>query len=118
MKAVCLAIALPSTRAREKIDLSMMRTLIDNYAYDTKTVPQFLQDLVTAGYLGDLTNDPMTGSNRTRRFVYERAIDGAALGFLTAWLRSNSNPLPNYASLPNLAETKSRGRVSTSLLTP
>jgi general secretion pathway protein G len=89
---VLLAIALPSTRAKDKIlrtDLSMMRTLINNYACDTKGVPRPLQDLVTAGYLRDLPTDPMTGSNRTWRFVYERAIDGAALGIIG--VRSGSN---------------------------
>ena len=51
--------------------------------------PRSLQDLVAAGYFRDLPTDPMTGSNRTWRFVNEPAIDGSGTG--TIGVRSGSD---------------------------
>jgi len=51
------------SKAREstlKHDLQMMREAIDNYTLDKQQPPQFLQDLVEAGYLRELPVDPIT----------------------------------------------------------
>ncbi len=51
-------------RAREatlKQDLQAMRQSIDNYTLDKQAAPQSLEDLVQAGYLRIVPNDPMTG---------------------------------------------------------
>lgn len=42
-------------------NLYKMRTLIDQYAADKQSLPQSLDDLVTAGYMRSLPDDPMTG---------------------------------------------------------
>jgi len=89
-----LAIALPHTRAKErmlKTDLSTMTTVIGEYTYDKKSAPRALQDLITAGYLRDVPTDPMTGSKRTWRFVIDRATDGTGLGIIR--VRSGSDKI-------------------------
>lgn len=42
-------------------DLFNMRKLIDQYAADKQKLPQSLDDLVTAGYMREKPQDPMTG---------------------------------------------------------
>ncbi len=66
---ILAAIALPQYQktilaTREAVlrdDLSKMRTLLDQYAADKQTLPQSLDDLVSAGYMRELPVDPMTG---------------------------------------------------------
>ena len=57
-----------------KQNLFTMRTVIDNYTFDKQKAPQSLQDLVSDGYLREVPNDPMTGSNTTWRTVMEDAM--------------------------------------------
>jgi general secretion pathway protein G len=55
-------------RAKESVlkqDLFQLRSLISQYTLDKQKAPQSLDDLVQAGYLKQLPNDPMTGSNST-----------------------------------------------------
>jgi general secretion pathway protein G len=42
-------------------NLFKMRSLLDQYAADKQALPQSLEDLVTAGYMRHLPDDPMTG---------------------------------------------------------
>jgi general secretion pathway protein G len=54
--------------AREAVlkeDLHVMRDAIDSYTMDKQKAPQSLDDLVQAGYLRDIPNDPMTQSKDT-----------------------------------------------------
>ena len=65
---ILAAIAIPSftknvQRAREAVlreDLHTMRSAIDSYTIDKQKAPQTLDDLVQAGYLKKLPEDPMT----------------------------------------------------------
>jgi general secretion pathway protein G len=55
-------------RAKESVlrqDLFQLRSLISQYTLDKQKAPQALDDLVQAGYLKQIPNDPMTGSNST-----------------------------------------------------
>ena len=64
-------------RTRETVlrnNLFTMRTAIDNYTYDKQKAPQTLQDLVSEGYLRQIPEDPITGSNQTWRTVMEDAV--------------------------------------------
>ena len=50
--------------AREAVlrdDLFQMRKMLDQYAADKGKLPQSLDDLVSAGYMREIPNDPMTG---------------------------------------------------------
>jgi general secretion pathway protein G len=66
---ILAAIALPQYQktilaTREAVlrdDLSKMRSLIDQYAADRQKLPQSLDDLVSAGYMRELPDDPITG---------------------------------------------------------
>ena len=66
---ILAAIALPQYQrtilhTREAVlrdNLFKMRTLLDQYAADKQSLPQSLEDLVTAGYMRSLPDDPMTG---------------------------------------------------------
>ena len=52
------------SRAKEAAlhhDLSVMRDAIEQYTLDKEQAPQSLDDLVTAGYLRAIPNDPITG---------------------------------------------------------
>jgi general secretion pathway protein G len=42
-------------------DLRVMRGMIKQYADDNRALPQSLEDLVGAGYLRSIPEDPMTG---------------------------------------------------------
>lgn len=51
-------------RTREEVlrdDLFKMRTLIDQYAVDKGSLPKSLDELVSAGYLREIPEDPFTG---------------------------------------------------------
>jgi general secretion pathway protein G len=71
--AILAAIAIPAyvasiRAAREAVlkeDLHVMRDAIDAYTNDKNKAPQALDDLVTAGYLKNIPNDPMTHSTDT-----------------------------------------------------
>jgi general secretion pathway protein G len=55
-------------RAKESVlkqDLFQLRSLISQYTLDKQKAPQSLDDLVQAGYIMQIPNDPMTGSNST-----------------------------------------------------
>jgi len=55
-------------RAKESVlkqDLFTLRNVIDQYTLDKQKSPQSLDDLVSAGYLKSLPNDPFTGKNDT-----------------------------------------------------
>lgn len=77
--SVLLAIALPIyqksiIRAKESVlrnNLFTLRTMIDEYSVDKQEAPQSLQDLVTNGYLRQVPEDPMTGSNQTWKLTME-----------------------------------------------
>lgn len=66
---ILAAIALPQYQktimhTREAVlrdDLYKMRSLLDQYAADKQRLPQSLDDLVTAGYMRELPEDPITG---------------------------------------------------------
>jgi len=77
--SVLLAIALPIyqksiIRAKESVlrnNLFTLRTMIDEYTIDKQKAPESLQDLVSEGYLRQIPQDPMTGSNDTWRVIME-----------------------------------------------
>lgn len=51
------------SEAREAVlrdDLSVMRKMIRDYSLDTGELPQSLDDLVKAGYLHEIPEDPIT----------------------------------------------------------
>jgi general secretion pathway protein G len=51
-------------RAKESVlrqNLFTLRSLISQYTLDKQKAPQSLEDLVTAGYIKVIPNDPMTG---------------------------------------------------------
>ena len=61
-------------RARESVlrqDLFTMRQVIDQYTLDKQKAPQALEDLVSAGYIKQIPNDPFTGRNDTWQPVQE-----------------------------------------------
>jgi general secretion pathway protein G len=79
---ILLAVAVPFyqkaiIRAKETVlhnNLRAIRNSIDEYSYDKQKAPQSLQDMVTAGYLHDVPEDPIM---RTRdwNIVMEEAGD-------------------------------------------
>ena len=46
-----------------KDDLKTMRKLLDQYSADKETLPDALDDLVSASYLREVPIDPITGNN-------------------------------------------------------
>ncbi|SRR5579884_575398 len=84
--SVLLAIALPIysksiTRAKESVlrnNLFTLRSMIDEYTVDKQQAPQSLQDLVTEGYLRQIPQDPMTGSDQTWRVIMEETPVGGS----------------------------------------
>lgn len=70
---ILASIAIPSyirsvQKAKEAVlreDLHTLRTAIDSYTVDKEKAPQSLDDLVQAGYLKAIPNDPMTSRNDT-----------------------------------------------------
>ncbi|MGH9609294.1 MAG: type II secretion system protein [Bryobacteraceae bacterium] len=91
--SVLLAIAVPIyqksiTRAKESVlrnDLFTMRNVIDEYTLDKQQAPQSLRDLVTDGYLRQIPQDPMTGSNQTWRVIMENTPVGGDTGTPGIW---------------------------------
>jgi general secretion pathway protein G len=69
MILILIAIAIPSynqsiIRSREAVlrqNLFTLRSLISQYTLDKQKAPQSLDDLVSAGYIKQIPNDPMTG---------------------------------------------------------
>ena len=82
--SVLLAIALPIyqksiIRAKESVlrnNLFTLRTMIDEYTIDKQKAPESLQDLVSEGYLRQIPQDPMTGSDQTWHIIMEDASVG------------------------------------------
>jgi len=77
--SVLLAIALPIysksiTRSKESVlrnNLFTLRSMIDEYTVDKQKAPESLQDLVSDGYLRQIPQDPITGSDQTWRVIME-----------------------------------------------
>ncbi len=77
--AILAAVAIPTfltniRRAREtrlQHDLWVMREAIDKYTVDKEKEPQTLQELVTAGYLRAIPEDPITKQVDTWRVEFE-----------------------------------------------
>ncbi len=84
--SILLAIALPIyqksiIRAKESVlrnNLFTLRTMIDEYTIDKQKAPQSLQDLVSEGYLRQVPQDPMTGSDQTWRTIMEDSPVGGS----------------------------------------
>lgn len=84
--SILVAIAVPIyqksiTRAKESVlrnNLFTLRTMIDEYTVDKQQAPQTLQDLVSDGYLRQVPQDPMTGSNDTWKIIMEDAPVGGS----------------------------------------
>lgn len=76
---ILIAIAVPFyqkaiQRAKESVlhgNLSAMRSAIDEYSFDKQKAPQSLQDLVSAGYLHDVPEDPITKSRDSWKIIME-----------------------------------------------
>jgi general secretion pathway protein G len=79
MISILMAISIPKyvtvvRHAREvalKEDLRVLRKKISEYTQDKRCAPQSLEDLVSAGYLGEVPNDPITQSNETWQLEFE-----------------------------------------------
>ncbi len=77
--SVLVAVAVPIytksiTRAKESVlrnNLFTLRTMIDEYTVDKEQAPESLQDLVSDGYLRQIPQDPITGTDNTWRIVME-----------------------------------------------
>ena len=77
--SVLLAIALPIyqksiVRAKESVlrnNLFTLRSMIDEYTIDKQKAPESLQDLVSQGYLRQVPQDPITGSDQTWKLIME-----------------------------------------------
>ena len=77
--SVLLAIALPIyqksiVRAKESVllnNLFTLRSMIDEYTIDKQKAPETLEDLVSEGYLRQIPEDPITGSNQTWKLIME-----------------------------------------------
>jgi general secretion pathway protein G len=82
--SVLLAIALPIyqksiVRAKESVlrnNLFTLRSMIDEYTIDKQKAPETLQDLVSQGYLRQIPQDPITGSDQTWKLIMEDAPIG------------------------------------------
>ena len=69
------------TRAKESVlrnNLFTIRTMIDEYTVDKQKAPETLQDLVAEGYLRQVPQDPMTGSDGTWRITMEDTAIGGS----------------------------------------
>jgi general secretion pathway protein G len=77
--SILVAIALPIyakslIRAKESVlrnNLFSLRTMIDEYTIDKQHAPATLDDLVSEGYLHQVPQDPITGSNQTWKLIME-----------------------------------------------
>lgn len=80
--AILATIAIPAyvssiRAAREAVlkeDLHIMRDAIDSYTNDKEKAPQSLDDLVSAGYLSKIPQDPMTHSTETWQTTTDDSI--------------------------------------------
>lgn len=80
--SILISIAVPIyqkviLRTRETVlrnNLFTIRTVIDEYTYDKQKGPQSLDDLVQAGYLRQIPEDPITGSNQSWKIIMEDAL--------------------------------------------
>jgi general secretion pathway protein G len=77
--SILLSIAIPVyqksiTRAKESVlrnNLFTIRAMIDEYTIDKQKAPESLQDLVSEGYLRQIPQDPMTGSDQSWKITME-----------------------------------------------
>ena len=84
--SILLAIALPIyqksiIRAKESVlrnNLFTIRTMIDEYTIDKQKAPETLQDLVSEGYLRQIPQDPITGSDQTWKIIMEDTSIGGS----------------------------------------
>lgn len=84
--SILLAIAIPIyqksiLRSKESVlrnNLFTLRTMIDEYTIDKQHAPLTLDDLVTEGYLRQVPQDPMTGSNQSWKLVMEDSSVGGS----------------------------------------
>ena len=82
--SILLAIALPIyqksiIRSKESVlrnNLFTLRTMIDEYTIDKQHAPETLQELVSEGYLRQVPQDPMTGSDQTWKLIMEDTAIG------------------------------------------
>ncbi len=79
---ILMSVAIPNYQqsilhARESVlrnDLYVIRSAIDQYTLDKQKAPQSLDDLVQAGYLKTVPEDPFTKSNTTWETVQEDTL--------------------------------------------
>jgi general secretion pathway protein G len=79
---ILMAVAIPNYQqsvlhARESVlrqDLYVIRSAIDQYTLDKQKAPQSLQDVVSANYLKELPEDPMTRSRDSWETVQEDSL--------------------------------------------
>src|SRR4051795_10427551 len=84
--SIIISIALPIyqkslIRAKESVlrnNLFTMRSMIDEYTIDKQKAPESLQVLVSEGYLRQVPQDPMTGSDSTWRVIMEETPVGGS----------------------------------------
>ena len=82
--SIMLTIALPIyqkslIRAKESVlrnNLFTIRNMIDEYTIDKQKAPQSLQDLVSDGYLRQIPQDPITGSDSSWKIIMEDTPTG------------------------------------------
>ena len=80
--SILVSIALPVAnsaivRARESVlksNLYTLRSLIDHYTADKLKAPLRRDDLVTANYLRDLPNDPITGQTNWQVIMEDSSL--------------------------------------------
>ena len=80
--SILMSIAVPLyqkalLRTKESVlrsNLFTLRTVIDEYTYDKQKGPQSLEDLVQAGYLRQVPEDPITNSNQSWKIIMEDAL--------------------------------------------
>ena len=82
-----------------KNNLFTLRTVIDEYTFDKKKAPQQLQDLVTAGYLRAVPQDPITGSDQWITVMEDAltAVDQTDPGIWDVRSRSDQKSLEGTA---------------------
>ena len=91
---------LKANEAVLKHNLQTIRTSIDNYTLDKQAAPQSLEDLVQAGYLRSIPNDPMT---RAKDWVpqYDSVVlspDQSSTGMVD--VHSNSPRVSQFENTP------------------
>lgn len=81
--SILLSVAVPQyskalLRSKETIlkqNLFSMRNVIDEYTYDKGKAPQNIEEVVQAGYLRKVPLDPITGSDRSWKWIMEDATN-------------------------------------------